>query len=1079
MATLKTLLVKLGMDTKTFKSGVNRALSGLDSLVARAAKLNGVAKGGGLAILGGQAVQLTAALVPAAGAILALPSAMAVAKAATLTLKVGMTGLGEAMSAVAEGDSKKLQEALKELSPSAAGFVREVAALKKQAWDPLRAAVQEKLFENLTKPLKKAAAAVLPAAKAGMVEVAGAINGMGREALRVAATPFFRGQLADVFTGTAKTATTLKGGIEPLIQVVLRLSKLGLPLVQRMAGWAVEGVKSAAAFMKSKDGAEKLAGIVDRAGDTLATLGRIAANLGSLLAAAFTGANTGGGSLLTTLEKLTGQAAAWAKSAQGQEQIGRVFTFLSQAAAALGPILGVLIGPLTAVVGWISSLPEPVQAAAAKALAFTVVAGAVASKLGPVVTGLGALVGGIRKAVPAVKSMIGASKLLVGAIRAIGAAIAANPIGLIITGLVLLGIALYTAYQESAKFRAIVDGAFAFLKQAYTTYIQPFIAGIGELFSAMINGDWGKVGELLQGAAQQFIAWLGQVGERIGQWLSQLPGWIQEKAAALGEAFLTWIKEVAPKIPPALEQLGHMIADWARGLPDRIREWIGTGEKIVAWLKEWGPKIATGLALAVGIAILAVPAIIAALGAALLYAIGVAIADMAKDMKAKFDQAMVQAGKAIQDGSAKIIVWFQSLPGKIVTALGKLGGLLLQAGKDVVSGLINGIKSKAGELAAAAKSLAEQVIRTATGQQGFDTGSPSRVFDQIGRWTVQGLIQGLTAEQGKAVDTVKKMVEQIKSAFKSAPDVADGLVAFVTKGNESLAALAKQRDDLVQRLAAAKEAAKKIAGDAAEWASITGIQLPETGGSAGDLSAGLKSRAQAIKEFAANIQTLAKRGLNKATLKQIIDAGVEQGGSLAEMLVGAPGSEIKAINAAQKQIDNMSKKLGKAGADALYDVGKKAGAGYLTGLQDSLKKLDAEMTKIVTALVKAIKKELKIKSPSQVMADIGVQTIAGLASGIAGAAGQAIAAIADVAAGVTSQAASGLAGDTLGRAISGTDVQQQAVARAGGSQPDTTGQGATGMTVNVDLSGSTVRSENDIHKIVKDVGFHVMAYGRA
>ncbi|WP_327587036.1 hypothetical protein OHA25_08495 [Nonomuraea sp. NBC_00507] len=1076
MATLKTLLVKLGMDTKAFKSGVNRGLAGLDSLVSRAAKLNSVAKAGGLAILGGQAVQLTAALVPAAGAILALPAAMATAKAAALTLKVGMAGVGEAMSAVAEGDSKKLQEALKELSPAAAAFVKETASLKAKAFDPLRAAVQDKLFDRLVGPLKTAAAAVLPTAKAGMVRVAGAINGMGREALRVAATPFFRGQLAQVFTGTAKTATILKRGVEPLIAVVLRLSNLGLPLVQRMAGWAVEGVKSAAAFLKSKDGAEQMAGIVQRAGDTLATLGRIGKNIGVGLAGFFKGANTEGGGLLSTIQQLTARFAAWAQSAQGQEQIGQVFTFLSQAAAALGPILGLLVGPLGAVVGWFSSLPAPVQSAAAQALAFTVVAGAIASKLGPVVTGVAALAGGIRKAVPAIKSMIGASKLLVVAIRAIGAAIAGNPIGLIITGLILLGTALYTAYQESAKFREIVDGVFSFLKQAYTTYIQPFIAGIGELIGAIINGDWGRVGELLRGAAQQVVTWLGQVGESIGKWLSDLPGWIAGKAAVLGESLLAWIKETAPKIPPALEQLGHKIAEWAKGLPDKIRQWIGNGEKLINWLKEWGPKIAAGLALAVGVAVLAIPTIMASLAAALLYAVGVAIAELAKEMRAKFDQAMAQAGKAVQDGAAKVITWFKGLPGRVKTALGNLGTLLLQAGKDVVAGLINGIQAKAGELAAAAKGLADQIIGTVTGKQGVDTGSPSRVFDQIGRWTVQGLIQGLTAEQGKAVDVVKRMVEKIKAAFGSKPDVADHLIAFVTKGNDSLAALAKQREDLVARLAEAKEKAKTIAGDAKDWASITGLTEEEL--NSGNFAGALKDRAQQIKDFANNIKELAKRGLNKETLRQIIDAGVEGGGSLAEMLVGAPGSEIKAINKAQAQIDKLSKTLGKTGADALYDVGSKAGAGYLKGLQDSLAKLDAEMTKIVKALVKAIKKELKIKSPSQVMADIGMQTIAGLALGITSAAGQALGAIAGVAASVTGQAAAGLADDTFGLAISGTDARQQAVARSAGSRArsDSTTPGTSGgVTIQVDMSGSTIQEKADVPALATEMGYQVLA----
>ncbi|MFF0867625.1 hypothetical protein ACFYUV_38090 [Nonomuraea sp. NPDC003560] len=1073
MATLKTLLVKLGMDTKKFKSGLNRGLAGLESLAAKAEKLDGVAKAGGLAIMASHAVQLTAALAPAAGAILALPAAMGAAQTAAATLKIGMVGVGEAMSAVAEGDSKKLAESLKDLTPAAAAFVRESAALKTSAFDPLRKAVQEKLFDRLTRPLKTAATSVLPTAKAGMTDVAGALNSMGREGLRVASTPFFRGQLATVFSGTAKTARTLRGGIEPLVAIVLRLTNVGMPLVQRMTGWAVEGAKSAAAFLKSKDGAAALAGVVQRAGDTLASLGRIAANIGVGLAGIFKAAGSEGDGLLTTLEKLTGRFAAWAQSAKGQEQIGQAFAFLSQAAAGLGPILSLLAGPLATVVGWITQLPEPVRSAAAQALAFALVAGGLASKLGPAVSGLVSLVGGAKKAVPAVKSLISGGKLLAGAIKAIGVAIAGNPIGLIITGLILLGTALYTAYQESAKFRQIVDTAFAFLQQVYTTYIAPFIAGIGELIGAIMAGDWGKVGELLQGAAQQVVTWLGQIGEKIGQWLSELPGWIAEKAAVLGEALLAWIKETLPKIPPALEALGHKIAEWAMALPGLIKEWIGNGEKLVAWLKEWGPKIVLGLGLAVGVAVLAVPAIIAGLAAALIYAIGVAIVELTKEMKAKFDQAMTQAGKAVQDGASKVIKWFQELPGKIKTALGNLGSYLLQAGRDLINGLINGVKAKAGELAAAAEQTVKGAVDGAKRFLGIS--SPSTVFAEIGKWTVQGLIQGLTAEQGKVKDTITKMVETIKKQFGSRPDVVDGLLEFVRAGNKNLEDLALQREALVKQLADAKEYAKKVAGTAAEWASITGLKLPEEGAGAGDLLSGLKSRAQAIKDFAANIQALAKRGLNKTTLKQIIDAGVEGGGSLAEMLVGADGSEIKAINKAQKQIDTMSQKLGKIGADAMYDTGKKAGQGYLTGLQDSLKKLDAEMTKIVQALVKAIKKELKIKSPSRVMADIGMNTIAGLIEGIAGMQGKALAAVTGLVGSAASAAAGMASGQVFDQALAGTDMQQRAVARhTGSSSPDSPSAGS-GVTVQVDLSGSTIQEKADVPALATAMGVQVLS----
>ncbi|MEU4332326.1 hypothetical protein [Nonomuraea dietziae] len=414
---------------------------------------------------------------------------------------------------------------------------------------------------------------------------------------------------------------------------------------------------------------------------------------------------------------------------------------------------------------------------------------------------------------------------------------------------------------------------------------------------------------------------------------------------------------------------------------------------------------------------------------------------------------------------------------KVKTGLDGLKGDAERAGRDLGSGLTSGIRSMIGDAIAAAKSLAASALKGAKDFLGIK--SPSTVMAEVGKWTAKGLIKGLQDEEGNVKSTVERMVEQVKEAFGSKPDVADHLLDFIKLGNKNLEGLALQREALVQRLADAKEYAKKVAGDAGEWASIMGMSKEEI--EAGDISGSLKSRAQAIKDFANDVKRLAERGLNKTTLRQIIDAGVEKGATIADMLVGADGSEIKAINKAQKQIDNMSKQLGKTGADALYDVGKKAGDGYLKGLQESLKALDAEMAKIVKALVRAIKKELKIKSPSQVMADIGVDTIAGWIVGIESMGGQAMAAMQKVASSAVKgtiplDPAMGSLKPLAGGLRDVGDVSQHGytVPKDGSGT-----EAGRGVTVNVDLSGSTIREETDIHKISKDVGFTVMARGVA
>ncbi|NRQ35980.1 hypothetical protein HII36_29720 [Nonomuraea sp. NN258] len=416
--------------------------------------------------------------------------------------------------------------------------------------------------------------------------------------------------------------------------------------------------------------------------------------------------------------------------------------------------------------------------------------------------------------------------------------------------------------------------------------------------------------------------------------------------------------------------------------------------------------------------------------------------------------------------------------GKVSTKLDNLKGDAKKAGQDVGSGLIAGIKSLLGDAMAAAKSLGRSVIDAF--KKETDSHSPSREFEQLGKWTVQGLVQGIRAEESTAVEAVEQMVDKIKEAFESEPDVADGLIAFISRGNDSLKALAEKRDELVERLANAKEYAKKVAGDAREWADITGMSEDEI--NSGDFSGALQNRAQSIKDFANNIKSLAERGLNKTTLQQIIDAGVEKGGSFAEMLVGADGSEIKAINKAQKMIDKMSTQLGKNGADAMYDTGKKAGEGYLKGLTESLAKLDKEMKKIVDALVRAIKKELKIKSPSQVMADIGTQTMAGLVVGMQSMASAVMDSATGLVRGAIQGAQAAVTGGGMGSigTAPGTIGRTSAVAGLGlqgvpyqAQQPGQQAPAAAGIVVNVDQRGSTIREDLDMTKYAREAGFQV------
>ncbi|GAA3077794.1 hypothetical protein [Streptosporangium carneum] len=379
MATIRNLLIRLGVDFS--ERGIKKAERAVARFEKRLVGVSRLAAGGaGLASLAGGATALSAALVPAAGALLVLPARLAATQAAAATLKVGLYGVGEAMSAAASKDAKALDEALKKLSPSARAFVRESTGISK-SFRPIRAAVQERMFDGLAKQVRPIAGNLLPAVRRGMVGVAGGLNAGAREAAAFARTPLARGALAAVFATTERVTRRLSSAVQPALRGITSLTVNSLPLLERMAGWATNGAKAAGAFLSSERGATMLRNAVQRAGDTLAQLGRIAGNVGRFLAGVFRSAKGSGDGVLTTIEQVTAKMAAFSASVGGQQRMTEAFRLLLEILRAVTGVLPIFLGPLGAVLKIMTSLPEPVRGVAVQLLAFSVVAVALGGKL--------------------------------------------------------------------------------------------------------------------------------------------------------------------------------------------------------------------------------------------------------------------------------------------------------------------------------------------------------------------------------------------------------------------------------------------------------------------------------------------------------------------------------------------------------------------------------------------------------------------------------------------------------------------------------------------------------------------------
>lgn len=309
------------------------------------------------------------------------------------------------------------------------------------------------------------------------------------------------------------------------------------------------------------------------------------------------------------------------------------------------------------------------------------------------------------------------------------------------------------------------------------------------------------------------------------------------------------------------------------------------------------------------------------------------------------------------------------------------GGSMAGAGAEVGRGLSAGMKASAGGVEASARAMAGAVVSGVQGE--LQIASPSKKMKSIAKDIGAGLIVGLTGTRDRIAAVSKNLAAHIAAAFKGVRSKTDDkMIALVNRNMAKLQGLAAKRDALQATISEAHKFKGELMGNARQGAELGSLGLQPEDVNAGSIKAGLAGKLSQIKTFTHYIGMLAKKGLNKGLLRQILNMGPEAGYAYASALAAADRTTFAAVNSMQTQLDKSTTALGMAGADAMYDSGKNAGKGFLRGLIDQQKAIEAQMLKIAKGMQAAIKKALGIKSPSQVMAQLGRYSTEGLAVGL-------------------------------------------------------------------------------------------------
>jgi phage-related protein len=911
----------------------------------------------------------------AATGLLAIGQAQAV-------VQLGMVGIKDAATAAFDtsaAGTKKFDQALKQMAPNARKFALEIKALRPELVG-LQHAVQNRLFAGLDSVLKQTARATLPVLRRNLVATADSLRimaeGTGVAAQRLATS----GVLGQAMKGANQGLANLES-IPPLIVTALgQLATAGAPALDRLTSGVAQVAGRIGASLSGAFQSGALTGAVNTAFGLLKDLGAVAVNVFHIIGNVIAPVQKAGGGLINTLKQIT-DSLVKATASKGFQQ---AILVLSQTMGVIAQTVGPLLGTVLATLGPLfTRIAEPIQN----------LVRTLGTQLTPLIRTLGPVISGVLTALagPLDVLLTSLGTALQPVLRELGPVLssAVSAVGALTTALSpLLPVVGNLVASLLPPLVPVVDA----IAQAFTG-LSPIVAQVGQILTAVLAPVIARLPAVLTPLVNTFT----QVTAAILPLVSQLLTALTPALTSLGES----AGKLLVAVSPLLVVLGDMFAKTLIGLTPLITQVITVVGRLASFL---AGRLATTITTVVVPAVNAVAALLKgnfsgawraaqqAVAGAVRGVVGdvgslagrvvAALGALASGLAGRARSAGAAMVSAIRDKVSDAVSVVRGLPGRVRAALGNLSGKLVGAGRDLVDGFAAGIRSRIGSAISAARDMVSGLPGTV--RKFLQSHSPSRVFIAIGKDVGRGLIIGLTGTRAQIKATATNLADDITRAFKGRRTrVDDRLVNLVESSNKRLQTLAAQRDKLTARIQQAQQFAKDLTSQTLGTFSLQAVTA-DTVASPLRIEQGLANARKAIRRFTDNIKKLQKLGLRKDLIQQILGLGPEQGAQLAATLAGQSKTYINHINKLQSDVASSANVLGRLGADALFDSGKKAGAGFLTGLKGQRKAIEDLMLSIAKSIQKAIKKALGIKSPSRVFAGLGADTAQGFIVGLTG-----------------------------------------------------------------------------------------------
>ena len=319
---------------------------------------------------------------------------------------------------------------------------------------------------------------------------------------------------------------------------------------------------------------------------------------------------------------------------------------------------------------------------------------------------------------------------------------------------------------------AILDLVIMIATQVLPVVLAEIVKAIPQILKAIVSG----LGKILA----SILKWCGQLLVKIGTWIGQLVGKAKEAGSKFLNKIVEFFKQLPGKVWTWLSNVIAKVGTWAGNLVTKARE-AGSKflNKIVEFFKQLPGKVWTWLSNVI-------TKVTTWAGN---------LATKARTAGSKFVTGAVNAIKGLpgkvwtwlSNTVAKVGTWGSNMLTKAKAGMRKvvsgvtetLKGLpqkVLSIGKNLVSGLWNGINDKLSWLKSKISGFASSVLDGI--KDFFGINSPSTVMrDEVGKWLPAGLAEGVTRNTRTATRAMADMARDALGAANT--EMSGGLRSLV------------------------------------------------------------------------------------------------------------------------------------------------------------------------------------------------------------------------------------------------------------------------------------------------------------